>query len=74
MGRATTLEKPLTVMVNGHAVVGFDDEGKLSTFQFLPDNENVDLLPKCTIQKCSAFIRRDGTLDLVISKIQQQKD
>jgi hypothetical protein len=74
MARATTLEKPLTMMVDGHAVIGFDDKGRLSTFQFLPDNENVDLLPKCTIQKCSAFIRRDGTLDLVISKIRQQKD
>ena len=74
MERETTLEKSKTVMVDGHAVLGFDEEGRLSTFQFLSDNENVDLLPKCTIQKCSAFIRRDGTLDLVISKIKQLKD
>ena len=74
MERATTLEKPQTVMVDGHAVFGFDDNGQLSTVQFLPDEECVDLLPRCTIQKSSAFIRRDGTLDLVISEIQQQKD
>lgn len=69
MGRATTLEKPQTVMVTGHAVFGFDDEGQISTIQFLPDDENVDLLPKCKTHKCSAFVRRDGTLDMVISKI-----
>ena len=74
MERTTTLEKPQTVMVDGHAVFGFDDSGQISTCQFLPDNENVDLLPKCTIQKSSAFIRRDGTLDLVISNNKQQKD
>ena len=73
MGRATTLEKPQTAMVDGHAVFGFDDYGRLSTFQFLPDNENVDLLPKCSIKKCSVLVRRDGSLDMIISKIQQQK-
>lgn len=74
MERATTLEKPQTVMVDGHAVFGFDDNGHLSTVQFLPDEENIDLIQKCTIKACPAFIRRDGTLDLIISKIQQQKD
>ncbi len=74
MERATTLKhEPRTMMVEGHIVFGFDENGQISTAQFLPDNENVDLLPKCSIKKCSAFIRRDGTLDVIISKNKQQK-
>lgn len=68
MGRETTLEKPQTVMVDGHAVFGFDKNRQLSTIQFLPDSEGVDLLPRCNIEKCSTFVRRDGTLDVIISK------
>ena len=70
----TLKNEPQTVMVDGHAVFGFDNYGHLSTFQFLPDNENVDLLPKCTINKCSVFVRRDGTLDVVITEIKKQED
>ena len=74
MERATTLDyEPRTMMVEGHIVFGFDENGQISTAQFLPDNEKVDLLPKCSIKKCSAFIRRDGTLDVIISKNKQQK-
>ena len=73
MERKTNLKKePRTMMVEGHIAYGFDENGLISTAQFLPDNENVDLLPKCSIKKCSAFIRRDGTLDMIISKIKQK--
>lgn len=63
-----------TVMAGGHIVFGFNDHGQLSTIQFLPDSEGVDLLPRCTIEKCSAFVRRDGTLDVIISKYKQKKE
>lgn len=73
MGRKTNFKEPRTMTVGGHIVYGFDENGLILTAQFLPDNENVDLLPKCSIKKCSAFVRRDGTLDMIISKIEQQK-
>ena len=68
MARATNLDKPQTMMVNGHVVFGFDDEGKLSTVQFLPDEEGIDLIPRCSVKKCSTLIRRDGTFDIILYK------
>lgn len=73
MARATNLDKLQTMMVNGHVVFGFDDEGKLSTVQFLPDEEGVDLIPRCSVKKCSTFIRRDGTFDIILINKKQHR-
>lgn len=72
MACATILDKPQTMLVKGHVVFGFDDDGKLATVQFLPDEEGIDLIPRCSVKKCSTLIRRDGTFDIILYKKQNR--